>query len=49
MKTEGNDSLFTDGWEKDWHIADGDEQLSRKLIPIFEAYLNDFYQKGVSK
>jgi len=41
--------LFTDGWEKDWHVANGEEQLSRKLIPIFEAYLNDLHQKGVSK
>lgn len=44
-----NNPLFTDGWEKDWHVANGDEQLSRKLIPIFEAYLNDLLQKGVSK
>lgn len=49
MKIEGNNSLFTVGWEKDWHVADGDEQLSRKLIPIFEAYLNDLHQRGVSK
>jgi hypothetical protein len=49
MQTEGNDFLFTDGWEKDWHVANGDEQLSRKLIPIFEAYLNDLHQNGVSK
>jgi hypothetical protein len=25
MQTEGNDSLFTDEWERDCHIANGDE------------------------
>jgi hypothetical protein len=40
---------FTDDWPQDWHIADGDEAFSRKLVPIFESYLEALQQKGVAK
>ena len=40
---------FTDNWEGDWHIADGDEDLSRRLIPVFESYLAALQKKGVAK
>lgn len=41
--------MFTDGWEKDWHIVDGDELLAKELIPVFEKYLAALQKKGVSK
>lgn len=41
--------MFTDGWEKDWHIVDGDELLAKELIPVFEKYLAALNEKGVSK
>jgi len=41
--------MFTKGWEKDWHIVDGDKELSMKLIPWFELYLTALKEKGSSK
>ncbi len=36
-------------WEQDWSICTEDKILSNKIIPIFEAYLNNRLEKGVSK
>ncbi len=41
--------MFTKDWEKDWHIVDGDEELSTELIPLFEVYLTALKKKGSSK
>lgn len=49
MTEKPNESLFTEGWEKNWHIADGDEQLAKELLPVFEKYLASLQKKGVSK
>ena len=40
---------FTDNWEEDWHCVAGDEELSGKLILIFDAYLTELKNKGVAK
>ena len=40
---------FTDNWADDWHVMDGDEVLSDKLTPVFEAYLTALQKKGVAK
>ncbi len=49
MTEKSNESMFTDGWEKDWHIVDGDELLAKELMPVFEKYLAALNEKGVSK
>jgi hypothetical protein len=49
MIKKRSESMFTDGWEKDWHIADGDELLAKELTPVFEKYLTALQKKGVSK
>ena len=41
--------MFTDGWEQNWHIVDGDELLAKELMPVFEAYLVSLQAKGASK
>ena len=41
--------MFTEGWEKSWHIVDGDALLSKELMPIFEKYLTALQKKGASK
>lgn len=41
--------MFTDGWEKDWHIVDGDDLLAKELIPVFEKYLTALQKKGASR
>ena len=41
--------MFTNGWEDNWHIIDGDRELSRKLIPLFDAYLKALKERGVAR
>ncbi|NTW87666.1 MAG: hypothetical protein HGB26_00745 [Desulfobulbaceae bacterium] len=41
--------MFTEGWDKDWHIVDGDEQLANELLPVFEKYLVALQKRGASK
>ncbi len=48
-KPKSDEQSLTANWEKDWHIEDGDEELSRKLTSLFEAYLTALQKKGVSK
>lgn len=40
---------FTDSWEADWHVLDGDEDLSRRLSPVFEAFLTTLQKKNAAK
>ncbi len=40
---------ITQDWELDWNICEEDIALSRKIILIFEAYLQNMKDKGVSK
>jgi len=40
---------FTDHWDADWNIVDGDEDLSRRLTAVFEAYLKNLQNKGGAK
>ncbi len=39
---------FTQTWEDDWHIMDGDRDLSRRLVPVFEAFLTALQEKGLA-
>ena len=41
--------MFTEGWDKNWHVVDGDELLSKELMPVFEKFLTALARKGVSK
>lgn len=41
--------IHTQHWDQDWSICDEDEILSKKMIPIFETYLNNRLEKGISK
>jgi hypothetical protein len=41
--------MFTDGWDQDWHIVEGDERLAKELMPVFESYLVSLQVKGSSK
>lgn len=41
--------MFTEGWQKIWHIVDGDEVLANELLPVFEKYLAALQARGVSK
>ena len=45
MIDKQSESMLTDGWEKDWHIVDGDELLAKELIPVFEKYLAALKEK----
>ena len=40
---------FTDNWAADWNIVDGDDDLSRRLCSVFEAYLKSLQNKGCAK
>ncbi|NTU73455.1 hypothetical protein HGB07_04790 [Candidatus Roizmanbacteria bacterium] len=44
-----SNSMFTEGWDKSWHIVDGDELLAKELLPVFEKYLTALHKKGASK
>jgi hypothetical protein len=41
--------MFTEGWEKSWHIVDVDELLAKELLPVFEKYLTALMKNGASK
>ena len=41
--------IETQNWDKDWSIYKEDKNLSNKIIPIFESYLNSLLEKGTSK
>jgi hypothetical protein len=41
--------MFTEDWDKNWHIVAGDEVLAKELMPVFEKYLTALQEKGVSK
>ncbi len=41
--------MHTQYWDRDWSICTEDKILSNKIIPIFETYLNDRLENGVSK
>ncbi len=41
--------IETQNWDKDWSIYKEDKNLSNKIIPIFESYLNSLLEKGASK
>ena len=30
--------MFTEGWDKSWHIVDGDELLAKELMPVFKKH-----------
>jgi len=36
---------YTNKWEEDWKICDGDYHLSKKMLPIFESYLVSLAEK----
>ncbi len=48
-KSKSGAKSLTANWEKDWHVADGDDDLSRRLIPVFKSYLAALQKKGVAK
>ncbi len=41
--------IHTQNWDQDWSIYKEDRNLSKKIIPIFESYLINILEKGVSK
>ncbi len=41
--------MHTQHWDQDWSICTEDKILSKKIIPIFDAYLNNLLEKKVSK
>ena len=41
--------IETQKWDKDWSIYKEEKNLSNKIIPIFESYLNSLLEKGTSK
>ena len=39
----------TEKWAADWSVCKENRHLSERLIPVFEAFLDDLIEKGVSK
>ena len=41
--------MHTENWKRDWNICMEDLELSQKIIPVFESYLQILQGKGASK
>ena len=40
--------MYTQNWEKDWSVCKQDRDLSSKMSPIFDSYLESLVKNGVS-
>jgi len=49
MGTGRKEIMHTQNWISDWRICKEDIEFSKKIIPIFESYLQSLLGKGVSK
>ncbi|MFH2000390.1 MAG: hypothetical protein ABIK28_11960 [Planctomycetota bacterium] len=41
--------MKTQNWFKDWSICKEDKNISKKLVVVFDSYLDHLLEKGVSK